>query len=284
MTFREEIHEAHQVDQVSYVECDAIDDGDDEDIDELPDLVQCDGDILIEKTTCHEVNECKSEECTIEQCKTDECQVEECKIEKIEEEIESKENIENNNIDESKSDTRDSEIEKQLEIVRKQLEELSQLPSTIQATIEEVKKQIAGLIQFKNIEIQRNNNATATEVSSNQQKLTKENEENLSEEDQQTVNSENEQNVKEEIESDANKQNGQASEHSVENVTNGTTIEHSEEITVQKEEFESETVASVTSDSTEIIAARADAQIERLKIEQCFSEQRERWFNERKQV
>lgn len=235
----------------------------------------------------------------MEQC--NECHVDECKIEKQIDEI-NEEHLTNgeNGIDETKpitdtarnSESRDFEMEKQLEIVQKQLEELSQLPSTIQATIEEVKKQIAGLIHFRNLDIQSNNNAvTSTSVqltevpsASIDQELKKENEQNSNEENQQISTNGNKSDSKNGIESDLKVENGHEPKNETDNGVNGTITEHVEEISIQKESFESETVASCTSDTTEIIASRADEQIAKLKLEQCFNEQQEIWFNEKKQV
>ncbi|XP_055313334.1 uncharacterized protein LOC129574841 isoform X2 [Sitodiplosis mosellana] len=292
--FMEELHD--RVDLAS-IEFDANNDNDNDE-DEMPDLLQCEQNISV-ANTC-DLNECKIEKCTIEkcqieQCTTEECTVEEeCKIKHIEELTESIENDSNVASKPPICDTRDVEMEKQLEIVRKQLEELAQLPSTIQATIEAVKKQIAGLIHLKNMEIHSNTNAvtsTTVQLSErivNQESKTEiendlkiENVENSLEENEQA--SKNDQKPKDEIEGDSKIENGQDSKKDTETDINGATIEYSEAISVQQESLECQTIASCQSDSTDVIAAKTDEQIAKLKLEQCFSEQRERWFNERKQ-
>lgn len=305
LSFKEELHEDY-LDNFLCVESNAantnidIDAGNvsDEDTDDMPDLLPCAQNKSIEIKSSCEVKECKiekctTEECNIEQCKIEECNLNECKIEEIEEIAEYKENIENISIGESKPicDTVDSEMGRQLEIVRKQLEELSQLPSTIQATIEEVKKQIAGIIQFKTMEFQNNVSASAsiqqTENSNGvEQESKKESENDLTNgNERKNSNEANEAASKNESESvtrEDEQENDQEPKKENENGT--TTIEHFEEISVQKETFESESVTSCRSESVDTIAARTDEQIAKLKLEQCFGEQQDKWFNERKQV
>lgn len=308
LSFKEELHEDY-LENFMYVESNAangnanidIDAGNvsEEDSDDMPDLLPCAQNKSIAIKSSCEIKECKiekciTEECNIEKCKIEEGNLNECKIEEIEEIAEYKENVENISIGESKPicDTRDSEMGKQLEIVRKQLEELSQLPSTIQATIEEVKRQIAGIIQFKTMEIQNNVLASSasvqqTENSNGVEQESKKETENDSTNGNERKNSNesNEADSKNENESvtrEDGQENGQEPKKEIENGT--TTIEHIEEISVQKETFESESVASFRSESVDTIAARADEQIAKLKLEKCFGEQQDKWFNEKKQV
>lgn len=298
-TFKEELH-----DDFVDVACIEDDANNDEDNDELPDLLQCEQHVIPANPPLCDVNECKEngsiETCPNGQCTTEECSAEEeCNTnEDSTQTVENAEHANSNGVITSKPpicDSTDTELEKQLEIVRKQLEELAQLPSTIQATIEAVKKQIAGLIHLKNAEDHSNAAATVTptavDASANsncatgnetksvvENELTKENVENA----QANGHAENDKESKDDNEADKT-ENGGDSKNETEAAVNGTaSIDHSED--QHKDALENETAASCRSDSTDVIAAKADDQIAKLKLEQCFSEQRERWFNERKQV
>lgn len=301
-TFKEELH-----DDFFDVACIEDDANNDDDNDELPDLLQCEQAVIPANSPLCDAKECKEncsiETCQKEQCKSEECSVEEeCHVTLEKESTETVENIEHvnsNGIIASKPpicDNRDVALEKQLEIVRKQLEELAQLPSTIQATIEAVKKQLAGLIHLKSAENHSNVavvTSTAVESSENSNclsenetktaignDLTKENAENAQAEN---GHAENGKETKDKNEADSKIENGEDSKKDAETAINGAApIENLDE--QQKDALENETAASCKSDSTDIIAAKADDQIAKLKLEQCFSEQRERWFNERKQV
>lgn len=265
----------------------------------MPDLLQCEPNVMPVNKSLSEEKECK-ENCSIEICQEEKCTTEECTVEvecntkHDEESTESVENIEhvnNNGIIASKPpicDSRDLELEKQLEIVQKQLEELAQLPSTIQATIEAVKKQINGLIHFKNAENLSNATtvtSTAVQLAENSNCVTGNETKTAIENDLTKGNMENSQaeNGKETMannEAESKLENGEDSKEDA--INDAASIEHLEE--QQKDALENETVASCESDSTDVLAARADDQIAKLKLEHCFTEQRERWFNERKQV
>lgn len=166
------------------------------------------------------------------------------------------------------------ELEKQLADVQKQLEALSHLPSTIQATLEAVTKQIAEIMPaFKirtSVDITGSINEEAsikfTEQFNAEQDATQEND-----------------HIKETTENEI---------ITTDSLTNDVTFKEHSNATLELCTNEPNTPASPIieckstklqchsiQDMTEVLASNADEQVTKLKTEQVFKEQEEKWLH-----
>lgn len=170
-------------------------------------------------------------------------------------------------------------LEKQLADVQKQLEALSHLPSTIQATLEAVTRQIAEIMPAFKIRtsvditgsINEDESIQFTEEFDAERNVTQEN-------DHIRETTENEIITTDSVTNDVTFK--EYSHATLELCTNEPTTLESASIESKSTKLECQPMP----DMIEVLASNADEQVAKLKIEKVFKEQEEKWLREREHV
>lgn len=187
---------------------------------------------------------------------------------------------ENGNENDFRIDVANPELEKQLADVQKQLEALSHLPTTIQATLEAVTKQIAEIMPaFKirtSVDISGSLNEDAsvklTEQFDAQQNVVQE------------IEHSNEETDNEIITTDSASTDITFKEHTHATIELSTNQTDEMATSIDGSKSKSKLECHPMQDMTDVLASNADEQVAKLKIEKCFKEQEEKWLREREQV
>lgn len=184
-----------------------------------------------------------------------------------------------NGIVENQPDYANPDLENQLANVQKQLEALSHLPSTIQATLEAVTRQIAEIMPAFKIRTSVDITGNINEESSI--KLTEEfdaSRDAVKETEHKTNETE-----KEIITTDSVSNDVTFKEHS--HCTLDISTNQANELVSPTEEKKSSKLPSTPMlDMIEVLASNTEEQVTKLKIEKCFKEQEDKWLKEREHV